>query len=567
MKNITRTLLTGLFVTSLCAGCNNNTSSSNNSNNSNKGNSNSGVTIEPGANDVTIDPNVDATLWIMTWGGDGETYEDIGHMTLAPSEITAINVGMIYGVAKAFNEHYPNVKINLFTKINDGEGDGIGWAQSLENFRNEHGKYPDIYTVKSLPQAVEAGIAADLSIYSEDSYYKAINPSLLNMMNYYGFQAGLPQYALPWGIFVNRELAENYRIDAPEPDWTWEDYHEFVTNDAIANAIADGTQLYGAIDANMRALRTMLIEQQLQEQDYTKGTYVKFDTPEFKSFLKYLPEQSAVSANANGVTDWSWTTFAKGRSLTSTEDPWELQVASVEGAGDSVTSSDWDYYPYPSLSYNGEQIMDNGVGSVVDPLAIYNYAKLDNDAALSDEEKAKLDIAYKFAAYWCCDNEAWEAKANTQYKYGVDDNNENVYSAAMPDGFPVVSDEALFDYQMGLWFSANNHEAYADEDQFRGFHKIIELWKQEKIYGVSDKTMVRYYYKDGDATPYEILEDVIHFGEEAYVGVAITDPSWESTYSAILSALNTRTNKRFEDAYAKIKTSLVGNYGWSDSDF
>ena len=29
------------------------------------------------------------------------------------------------------------------------------------------------------------------------------------MMNYYGFQAGLPQYILPWGVFVNKELAED----------------------------------------------------------------------------------------------------------------------------------------------------------------------------------------------------------------------------------------------------------------------------------------------------------------------------------------------------------------------
>ena len=135
----------------------------------------------------------------------------------------------------------------------------------------------------------------------------------------------------------------------------------------------------------------------------------------------------------------------------------------------------------------------------------------------------------------------------------------------MPDGFPVVSDPELFDYQMSLWFSASNHEAYADEDQFRGFHEIIRLWKEEKIYGVSDKAMVRYYYKEGDATAYEILENVIHFGEEAYIGVAITDPSWEATYSSVLSFLNTEANKHFEEAYTRIKTSLVGTYGWEDN--
>ena len=51
--------------------------------------------------------------------GDGQYYEDIGHMDWTKDDIKAQNVAAVYAVAKKFNETYPNVKINLFAKTGD----------------------------------------------------------------------------------------------------------------------------------------------------------------------------------------------------------------------------------------------------------------------------------------------------------------------------------------------------------------------------------------------------------------------------------------------------------------
>ena len=52
----------------------------------------------------------------MLWAGDSKYYEDLGHQDLTKDDITSQNVAATYAVAKAFNEKYPNVKINLWAR-------------------------------------------------------------------------------------------------------------------------------------------------------------------------------------------------------------------------------------------------------------------------------------------------------------------------------------------------------------------------------------------------------------------------------------------------------------------
>jgi len=40
---------------------------------------------------------------------------------------------------------------------------------------------------------VTKGLVADLSAFQNDPLYQTFNPAIMNMMNYYGFQGGLPQ--------------------------------------------------------------------------------------------------------------------------------------------------------------------------------------------------------------------------------------------------------------------------------------------------------------------------------------------------------------------------------------
>ncbi|MBP5331527.1 MAG: hypothetical protein J6Y89_06715, partial [Lachnospiraceae bacterium] len=109
---------------------------------------------------------------------------------------------------KAFNNKYPNVKINLWAKTDDPNANDTSWYQEMENFKAEHGKYPDVYASTDLVGDVSKGLVADLSVFADDPVYQSFNKSIMGIMNYYGFQAGLPQFMQPWAIWVNKDLAE-----------------------------------------------------------------------------------------------------------------------------------------------------------------------------------------------------------------------------------------------------------------------------------------------------------------------------------------------------------------------
>ncbi len=91
-----------------------------------------------------VDKDTKGDISIMIWGGDGKYHEDIGSEDLSDSKLTSQNVAQIYAVAKKFKESYPNVKINVFAKAGDHSQVGTpSWDQEIENFKSDHGKYPD----------------------------------------------------------------------------------------------------------------------------------------------------------------------------------------------------------------------------------------------------------------------------------------------------------------------------------------------------------------------------------------------------------------------------------------
>ena len=129
-----------------------------------------------------LDPNISGELSIMCWSGDSIYYTDIGKQDWKPEDIVSQNVAAIYAMAKEFNKMYPNVKINLWAKADDPNGNDTLWAQEMENFKAEHGKYPDIYASNDLVGDVSKGMVADLSVFKDDPLYKSFNESVMQTM-------------------------------------------------------------------------------------------------------------------------------------------------------------------------------------------------------------------------------------------------------------------------------------------------------------------------------------------------------------------------------------------------
>ena len=561
MKNLNKVILTSLLATML-ASC---------------GTPTSEETSKTSTN--TVDSNTSAELWVMTWSGDGEEHLDIGNHPLSSDEVTALNVGMLQGIAKAFNRRYPNIKINLHTELQDPAAGGVSWSEKLINFKTQHGFYPDVWASFNIIDDLNKGIVADLSVFADDPDYQKFNPNLMNLMNYYGFQAGLPQYAIPWGIYVNRELASKQNIPSPGVDWTWDEYTNFITK---AKSSCAAGEVCGSYNVDMRTPQGAFIERQLQTVEKGSEYQVDFVNADFISAISKLPDQADASATfvlsdpddekakaymAKG-NNWGYNFFKDNLVLTYDYDPWMIFESAAEGSTNYVNSKDWDIYPRPAFEReDGTVSVDNHVGVCLDPLAVYNYALDDGNPELSAAELSKMRIAWTFAKYWVGDTEAWEAKANSYYTSVNSATQESYEVPAINDTFPAVVKGKDFDDQMNIWFSTSNHSAYSNSEKFRGFAKVVELWSNGNIYGISDKAFPRYYHLEGDSTNYSILKEIESFWDESVVGVSIKDESWLSTYKAYLRTYNSNINERYNQAFSELKATLKQYYGWTDASF
>ncbi|MDR1692243.1 MAG: hypothetical protein LBR72_02705, partial [Oscillospiraceae bacterium] len=356
----------------------------------------------PPASDVSME------LDMMMWAGDGAYYTDIGHQDFTPEDLISVNNAAAYAVAKAFNDIYPNVTINIYCKTGNDGGAEV-WAQELENFRAEHGKYPDFYCTVDLVGDIKKGLCADLSVFENDPVYRTFNKSVMDMMAFDGRQFALPQYLIPWGVWVNKSLAETNNIDVPDPNWTIDDYTAFTAHKA-----EDGSW-FGAMDAERGFFPTGSLGFNYNLLHREDGDpYVDLANDAFYKLMEYIPKWSQNAyypqndlGNAPLAFDgYGYNNFKNGYLLTLAADPWHMRdIAHPNPAHwGAAAMADWDIYPRPSTDELG-----NTVGIVLDPFAIHNYYA---DPGTTEEEAyAKLQIAYEFAKFWCADTRSWRARA------------------------------------------------------------------------------------------------------------------------------------------------------------
>lgn len=519
----------------------------------------------------TLDPNVSGEISIMVWSGDSTYYEDIGKMNWTGEDVNTQNVAAIYAMAKEFNKMYPNVKINLWAKADDPHGNDTTWDQEMENFKAQYGKYPDVYASTDLVGDTSRGMVADLSVYADDVLYQSFNESVMKTMQYYGFQAGLPQFIQPWGVYVNKALAESNNIEVPDSDWTIDEYTEFVGS-------ADGSDgFWGAMDTPLSFIATGTTTINAQMANYTgDGDRVNLTSDEVSSLLSYVPTwaksaiwvQNGLGNVPSEIMDdgwwWGYRFFCRNYVLTYDGDPWMLGSAGLAKNADgtypvnSVESSDWDIYPRPSTDYQG-----NTVGICVDPMSIHNYAMDDGDPAWSDAEKAKLDLSYAFGSFWCGASEAMQARADMQYKETNDDGTFNLRSC-LNDSFPLVTGD-MFNEQMQIWYSTDTHARYADEKLMPGFKYILQLWEDGQFWDISDKCYPYYIMEDG--VQKTCLYEWLNATQVDVAGAGSADANWIDNVKARLSDWNRAINDRFVIAETLLQDGLKQYYGLTDADF
>jgi hypothetical protein len=485
--------------------------------------------------------------------------QDIGNKNYTPDDLFGQNDAAAYATAKAFTEIYPNVKVNIFAKPDDPNSGGMSWLQHRENFTVEYGLRPDIYAATDVPGDIMRGFISDLTIYRDDPVYKTFNPSVMKMMEYEGRQFGLPQYLIPWGVYINKSLAEQKNLDVPPPNWTIEQYVDFVSN-------SSAEEFYGAMEPPMDFIRTGTKD--IAYQMLNRGPndpYINVNSEAVRSMFTYWPEIARHSVWPNwdlgnisaGFMDshwwWGYKYFIEGKLLTLDGDPWMMGDAAIPSRDHwgSVRFDDYDIYPRPSTDFVG-----NHVGVVLDPFVIRNFA--DVGGTLSEAQRSSLDVAWELLKFWTADTRAWQARADQLFKDMNDDDGTFVYKSCMNDSFPLVTG-LEFHKQMEMWYQPETHQRYADKARMPGFAYVLELWEQGAFWDISDKAYPWTYEFEGSTE--NILHEWFNYWNPDITGASRTDANWLDQIYARLPDWNRMFNERFAGQFDALKEGINRFYG------
>jgi len=530
------------------------------------------------ASDTGLPFDVEGIIDIVLWSGDGSTLYDLGHQDYSADDLLAQNNAAAYAVAKAFNAIYPNVVINGYFK----SGGPDAWSQTLETYRDDEGRFPAVWAARDLSGDVSKGLVADLSRFTDDPLYQVLNMDIMNTMNYYGFQAGLPQYILPWGVYVNKSLASANLIEMPGYDWDIDEYSDFVAN--YSNNPEN--QYYGAMDTPLSFITTGTTTVVASLAQYTGGaTFLNLNSSEVRSMIHYITEwvdgtfwgqydleTAALGENAAtgpahtlyaNIGSWDYHLFRQGRLLTFDGQPWMMGDCAETNSGWWAVCNidDWDIYPRPATDYQ-----DTTIGLVLDPMAVYNYCIDDGDISCTAEEELKIQLAYTFAIFWCADSRSFAARANQLFY----DAGSAAYSSALNDSMPIVTGD-MFQDQMEYWYIPAKHQRFGaknldEEWVMPGFQEVLRLYEEGQFWDVSDKAFPWFYSYEG--TSRDIMYEWYNYWNPLVNGQKTKfDADFESSILSLLPSWNTAINARFADAFDDLELGLMIYYGYQPSDF
>lgn len=127
---------------------------------------------------------------------------------------------VIEALIAQFEAAYPNINVE-FVAIDQGT-----WDQGLTNLAST-GNLPDVFWVFNVPNAVANEWALDITYYMEnDPDAQQLYPAMREASKINGKNYSYPAVQFPHMMFINKTLFEQYNVELPAIDWTWEDYFE-----------------------------------------------------------------------------------------------------------------------------------------------------------------------------------------------------------------------------------------------------------------------------------------------------------------------------------------------------
>ncbi len=127
---------------------------------------------------------------------------------------------VIEALIAQFEEAYPNINVE-FVSIDQNT-----WDQGLTNLAST-GNLPDVFWVFNVSRAVENEWALDITYYMEnDPDAQQLYPAMREAAKINGKNYSYPAVQFPHMMFMNTTLFEQYNVELPAVDWTWDDYFE-----------------------------------------------------------------------------------------------------------------------------------------------------------------------------------------------------------------------------------------------------------------------------------------------------------------------------------------------------
>lgn len=190
------------------------------------------------------------------------------------------------------------------------------------------GELPDVMQMDAsrLLEYANGGLLGDLNPYTESQLdVSLIDEELLASGEANGELLAIPTGTNTLALFYNPELLDELGVEAPEWDYTWEDYHAFVAE--VSEAGADGDpQVYGGGDYTL--VWWMFMQHMVQQgvDPFTAEGEINFTEDDMKEFLsstgelrssgqvfpiertEQLDPLAPISA-AESVSDFTWDNF------------------------------------------------------------------------------------------------------------------------------------------------------------------------------------------------------------------------------------------------------------------
>lgn len=502
---------------------------------------------------------VEATITVASWGGDGRFIEDIGRREFEPEYLSANNHAQHHIAARIFNERFPNVQVNSWAESSSHiDNSPLSWLQHRTDFEMEHGIQIDIWAVRDMANDIERGLVADLSVFDNDPMFHLYNPGLISMFELEGHVFGVPHYGIPWGIFVNRSLAEAQNIDPPPVNWTLRQYTEFTSHSAA-------NDFYGAMGIPMTFINSATRDVYYQMLNRGPGDpFVTVNSPSMRSILELIPTWANHAVwpqyNIGNITDafmdefwwWGWEFFGAGRLLTLDINPYMVfEGGFIPGHWAYARVDDWDMYPRPSTDYIG-----NHIGLMLGGMSIRNFAMDDGNPELSDEEYLQLALAWEFVKILTAETRFWEESLEFYFYDRVHEDWSTgeavgVYERIVPfnGSFPFVIGPD-FDAQMAIWYQVPMHRHLLD---MPGHNRVVELWEQGAFY-LTPWTLPGNFEFEGEVR--NIMHEWWNMDDPDIAGARMTDPNWLDQVFARLPDWEAQFNQRFEDRLLDMYAAL-----------